>query len=127
MLSRILFTFSFFANASASLYAAQATSAVAPKLAVVISVDQLRADYLVRFGPYFGEGGFKRLLEGGANFQNSHYRHAVTQTAPGHATILSGAHPEVRIGGIRPATSDGISEGCILVRPLEAGRHSSLR
>ncbi len=62
-----------------------------PKLAVVIAVDQMRADYLMRFRPYFVEGGFKRLLEGGANFQNAHYRHAITLTAPGHAQILSGA------------------------------------
>lgn len=67
----------------------------APKLAVVISVDQLRADYLVRFRPYFGEGGFKRLLAGGADFRNAHYRHALTKTAPGHALILSGVHANV--------------------------------
>ena len=66
-----------------------------PRLAVVISVDQMRADYLVRFRPYFGEGGFKRLLEQGADFQNCHYRHSVTKTAPGHATILSGVHANV--------------------------------
>jgi hypothetical protein len=66
-----------------------------PRLAVVISVDQMRADYLVRFRPYFGEGGFKRLLEGGADYQNCHYQHAVTKTAPGHATILSGVNANV--------------------------------
>lgn len=71
------------------------TPASPPKLAVVISIDQFRADYLVRFRPYFVEGGFKRLLEGGADFQDNHYRHAVTKTAPGHATILSGVHADV--------------------------------
>ena len=74
---------------------ARAADAVAPKLVVVISVDQMRADYLVRFRPYFGEGGFKRLLEGGADFQNAHYRHALTKTAPGHALMLSGVHANV--------------------------------
>ncbi len=66
-----------------------------PRLAVVISVDQMRADYLERFRPYFGEGGFKRLTDQGAWFQNNHYLHAVTKTAPGHATILSGVHADV--------------------------------
>ena len=66
-----------------------------PRLAVVISVDQMRADYLVKFRPYFGEGGFKRLEEGGAVYQNCFYRHAVTKTAPGHATILSGVNARV--------------------------------
>lgn len=65
-----------------------------PRLAVVITVDQMRGDYLRRFGPYFGEGGFKRLL-GGADFQNCHYQHAITVTAPGHATILSGVNANV--------------------------------
>jgi predicted AlkP superfamily pyrophosphatase or phosphodiesterase len=68
-----------------------AAPAPAPKLAVVIAVDQLRADYLVRFRPYFGTGGFNRLLAGGTDFTNAHYRHAITLTAPGHAQILSGA------------------------------------
>lgn len=65
-----------------------------PRLAVVISLDQLRADYLTRFRPYFGEGGFKRLLEGGAVFADAHHRYAVTLTAPGHASMLSGVFPE---------------------------------
>jgi predicted AlkP superfamily pyrophosphatase or phosphodiesterase len=75
--------------------AGRAAETPAPKLAVVIAVDQLRADYLVRFRPYFGEGGFKRLLEGGADFRDAHYRHAITHTAPGHALILSGVHANV--------------------------------
>lgn len=66
-----------------------------PRLAVVISVDQMRADYLERFRPYFGAGGFKRFLDQGAWFQDCHYQHAVTKTAPGHATILSGVHANV--------------------------------
>jgi predicted AlkP superfamily pyrophosphatase or phosphodiesterase len=74
---------------------AGAADATPPKLAVVISVDQLRADYLVRVRPYFGEGGFKRLLEGGTEFRNAHYRHAITQTAPGHAQMLSGVFSNV--------------------------------
>lgn len=66
-----------------------------PRLAVVVVVDQMRADYLARFRPYFGEGGFKRLLEGGADYQNCHYQHGITKTAPGHATILSGVNANV--------------------------------
>ncbi len=93
MISRFFLTIALF-FAAIVLHAAEPTS-TAPRLAVVISVDQLRADYLIRFRPFFGEGGFNRLLEGGLDFQNNHYRHANTQTAPGHATILSGAFPHV--------------------------------
>lgn len=74
---------------------APAPSLPGPRLAVVISIDQFRADYLIRFRPYFGEGGFKRLLEGGADFRNNHYRHATTVTGPGHATIATGVSPNV--------------------------------
>lgn len=69
-----------------------AATAQPPKLAVVISIDQMRPDYLQRFGPYFGEGGFRRLLKEGVAFENTYYQHAVTITAPGHATILSGVN-----------------------------------
>lgn len=66
-----------------------------PRLAVVISVDQFRADYLERFAPYFVDGGFKRFLIDGLVFTDAHYRHGVTKTAPGHAVILSGVHANV--------------------------------
>lgn len=75
--------------------AAPAPSAPTPRLAVVISVDQMRADYLERFAPYFGDGGFKRLLAGGTQFTRCDYGHAYTITAPGHATILSGVNADV--------------------------------
>ncbi|MBI5771652.1 MAG: alkaline phosphatase family protein [Verrucomicrobia bacterium] len=76
-------------------FALRAVEPAPPKLAVFIAVDQLRADYLVRFRPYFAEGGFKRLLEGGADFRNAHYRHAITHTGPGHALMLSGVYSNV--------------------------------
>ena len=63
-----------------------------PRLVVVISIDQFRADYLQRFARYFGPGGFNLLLQRGANFTEAHYRHSVTQTCPGHAVILTGSY-----------------------------------
>jgi len=74
---------------------AAATETPGPRLAVVISIDQMRADFLERFRPYFTAGGFRRLLAEGVNFENCHYTHAITKTAPGHATILSGVHANV--------------------------------
>ncbi len=68
------------------------TPAPRPRLALVVSVDQLRADYLERFGTLFS-GGFRRLLDQGAVFTNARYRHACTETGPGHAVILSGRSP----------------------------------
>ncbi|MGH9800648.1 MAG: alkaline phosphatase family protein, partial [Blastocatellia bacterium] len=63
------------------------------RLVVGIVIDQFRADYLNRFSDQFGEGGFKRLLDGGAVFTNANYIHTPTYTACGHATFMSGATP----------------------------------
>ena len=64
----------------------------APSLIVLITVDQLRDDYLDRFGPQLN-AGLARLARGGAWFTNAHHDHAITETAPGHATLLAGRFP----------------------------------
>jgi len=64
----------------------------APTLVVLVTVDQLRADYLTRFRDQL-TGGLGRLLDGGAWFQNAFHDHANTETAPGHATVWSGRFP----------------------------------
>ena len=64
-----------------------------PRLVVGIVIDQFRYNYLTRFEDQFGEGGFKRLLNGGAVFTNANYIHTPTYTACGHATFMSGATP----------------------------------
>jgi predicted AlkP superfamily pyrophosphatase or phosphodiesterase len=63
-----------------------------PSLIVLITIDQFRGDYLDRFGPQL-RGGLARLARGGAWFTNAHHDHAITETAPGHATLLSGRFP----------------------------------
>jgi predicted AlkP superfamily pyrophosphatase or phosphodiesterase len=63
-----------------------------PTLVVLITVDQMRADYLERFASQL-DGGLARLVRGGANFTNAHQDHAITETAPGHASLLSGRFP----------------------------------
>jgi arylsulfatase A-like enzyme len=63
-----------------------------PKLVVVIVIDQFRGDYLERYRDQFGEGGFRLLLDHGANFTDCNYDYANTRTAPGHATLFSGAY-----------------------------------
>src|ERR1022692_1766387 len=63
-----------------------------PKLVVVIVIDQFRGDYLERYHDQFGEGGFRLLLDHGANFTDCNYEYANTRTAPGHATLFTGAY-----------------------------------
>jgi predicted AlkP superfamily pyrophosphatase or phosphodiesterase len=69
--------------------------ATRPKLVVVIVIDQFRPDYLQRFRPYFGTGGFNLFLRRGANFTEAEYKHAVTFTCPGHAVVLTGSYANV--------------------------------
>ena len=64
----------------------------APRLILLVVVDQLRYDYLTRFEDLY-TGGFRRLLEQGALFTEARYRHGVNVTAVGHATIVTGRHP----------------------------------
>lgn len=102
---------------------AQAARREQPRLVLLVVMDQFRQDYLTRFraaflktapsgaaglkaappgaggkkaaspGTSVVSGGLNLLLKGGAVFANCHYRHAVTLTAPGHATLATGASP----------------------------------
>jgi predicted AlkP superfamily pyrophosphatase or phosphodiesterase len=66
-----------------------------PKLLVGITVDQMRSDYLHRFSPYFSDGGFVRLIDGGYTLYDHQYGYAPTYTGPGHAAIFTGTTPSV--------------------------------
>ena len=63
-----------------------------PTLAILLVVDQLRADLLDRYEPVF-VGGFRRLLDDGYRFTNATHDHAVTTTGPGHTTLATGVYP----------------------------------
>jgi predicted AlkP superfamily pyrophosphatase or phosphodiesterase len=63
-----------------------------PRLVVLITIDQFRADYLTRYGSQL-QGGVARLTRGGMHFTDAHHDHAITETAPGHASLLSGRFP----------------------------------
>lgn len=66
-----------------------------PKLILVISIDQFRADYLQKYSHLFlpaSKKGFNYLMEKGAYFSHAEYGLLQNMTGPGHATILSGAY-----------------------------------
>ena len=63
-----------------------------PTLVVFITVDQMRADYFERFKSQL-TGGLKRLHDGGAFFTEGYQDHGITETAPGHASTMSGRFP----------------------------------
>lgn len=64
-----------------------------PKLVVVLVIDQFRGDYLDRYRDDFKtKNGFNLFLKQGAYFTDCYYDYANTITAPGHATIGTGAY-----------------------------------
>lgn len=72
---------------------AQTNKVAAPKLVVVMVVDGLPQEQVVRYRHQFTQGGFQRLLDQGAWFTQAHQGHGVTVTAVGHAAVLTGAYP----------------------------------
>jgi len=63
-----------------------------PKLVVLLVVDQMRADYVEKFG-FQWTGGLLRLVTEGAWFRDAAYPYAATETCVGHATISTGSFP----------------------------------
>ncbi|MBN9503409.1 MAG: hypothetical protein BGO01_01715 [Armatimonadetes bacterium 55-13] len=72
----------------------------APKLVVLISIDQGRADYIDRFSdvclpPKSGStlGGIRWLSETGVRYTDAHHHHVPTFTAVGHSILMTGSIP----------------------------------
>lgn len=64
-----------------------------PKLVVVVVIDGLPQEQLLKSYDLLVPNGFRRLMDKGAWFSDAHQAQAFTVTAPGHAAILSGAYP----------------------------------
>jgi predicted AlkP superfamily pyrophosphatase or phosphodiesterase len=72
----------------------------APKLVLLISIDQGRADYIDRFSDLYMPaksgstlGGFKWLRETGVSYTDAHHHHVPTFTAVGHSVLMTGSVP----------------------------------
>jgi predicted AlkP superfamily pyrophosphatase or phosphodiesterase len=65
-----------------------------PKLIVIVVIDQFRGDYLNRDRDQFKGRGFNLFMKEGAWFTDCYYDYANTKTAPGHATIGTGAYTD---------------------------------
>jgi len=81
-----------FCSLSGAAQAPRPTAAAGPTLVVFLTIDQMRSDYFARFDKQL-TGGLARLYHGGAFFSNGWQDHAITETAPGHASTLSGRFP----------------------------------
>ncbi len=96
--------------------------AAGPALVVVLVIDGLPQEQVVKYRDLYGPGGFKRLLEEGAWFPDAHHRHAVTLTAPGHATVMTGTYP-YRHGIIANEWTDRNSLGQVYCTGDEAHKY----
>ena len=66
-----------------------------PKLVVILVIDQFRGDLLERYRDDLkAPNGFNLFLKRGAYFNNCYYDYANTKTAPGHASIGTGAYTD---------------------------------
>lgn len=68
------------------------TARAKPSLVVFLTVDQLGSDYVERYSGNLS-GGLKRLQEEGALWVRGVHDHAIAETAPGHASTMSGRFP----------------------------------
>jgi hypothetical protein len=94
MTRRSILTLLLAAAVAASLAGAPQTQAPAPRLTLLVTlvVDQMRYDYIERYGSRW-TAGLKRLITEGAVFEEARYPYLNTVTCAGHATIGTGAYP----------------------------------
>lgn len=102
---------------SPPLFSQEDDVAEKPKLVIGIVVDQMRYDYLEKFGPYFSEYGFKKLQREGFSYNNMNYNYKPTYTGPGHASIFTGASPSIHgiVGNNWYSRAEGESVYCVKV------------
>jgi arylsulfatase A-like enzyme len=78
-----------------SLFAAEARQhEQRPKLILILVIDQFRGDLIERYHSELKGRGFNLFYKEGAWFTDCYYDYANTKTAPGHATIGTGAYTD---------------------------------
>ncbi len=94
-----------------SLAAAAGVTGDRPALVLVITIDQMRRDRLDPGLP----GGLGKIARSGRVYADALLDHAITETCPGHATILSGRDPSktgiIANSWLNPST--GMSIYCV--------------
>ncbi len=126
------------AAAAATLGASEQPQGVRtrPKLVVMLVVDQMRTDYIERYGHEW-TGGLRRILSSGAWYSQAAYPYYNTVTCVGHATIGTGSFPSThgmilnewwdRASGARRACTADDETTAIGLGTSVAGRGESAR
>lgn len=89
----LFFILIFLSSNSLSAQSAKNAESTVPKLVVVLSVDQMRTDYLTRYWNKFQAGGFKRLVNEGAECSNTQLNLHIQKISTGTATLFTGTFP----------------------------------
>lgn len=108
-----------------------------PKLVVLLSIDQMRGDYVDQYGHQWSKG-LKRLITEGAWFRQADYPYYTTVTCPGHASISTGTVPAVHgmvenqwwdraAGRLTSCTTDDAEQLITYGNPVTGGGHSARR
>lgn len=63
-----------------------------PRLIVTVVIDQFGSDLFNQYRPAF-TGGLRVLADEGVVYPNGYQAHGMTETCPGHSTVLTGVHP----------------------------------
>ncbi|WP_374321323.1 alkaline phosphatase family protein [Brevundimonas sp.] len=71
---------------------ASAAALTPPKLIVTIVVDQFSANLFNQYRSRYA-GGLRRMADQGLVSTNGYQTHGLTETCPGHSTVLTGMHP----------------------------------
>ncbi|HEX6323844.1 MAG TPA: alkaline phosphatase family protein [Vicinamibacterales bacterium] len=93
-LSAVLTAAALVAGCAAAGTPRTAPAAAPPKLIVQLVIDQMRADYVERYGAQW-TAGLHRLVTEGAHFTDARYPYSGNVTCAGHASIGTGAAPAV--------------------------------
>ena len=94
-----------------SLSVAKGQSPAGPKtkLVLIINVEQMRSDYLVRYANKFQNDGFMRLINHGAVCSNASMNLHIQKCVTGVPTLMTGAYPD-RHGIINEIWMDRLKE-----------------
>jgi hypothetical protein len=87
----------------------QSVKTVKPKLVLVINIEQMRNDYLVRYAGKFQSNGFLRLVNQGAVCSNASIKLHIQKCVTGVPTLFTGAYPD-RHGIINERWMDRLKE-----------------
>lgn len=83
------------AGRAAQTQSAETERSGRPRLVLAIVVEQMRTDYMGRFGHLMSDNGFKWMMQQGLSCYKAVYDYHYTQTAPAYATLFTGASPAI--------------------------------